>query len=138
MKRDSLKWAVFGGVTVFMLLYGIEVATTGIETVYGPVGGQRTASVTELLPQELPQTMDDRQLPAAQPQAAVPGGMPDMIPQYEEERYPYMRERLPGIYGEYHGEPSVNRVAEQTAGLLQSLSSSGIRLVVSLFESVTN
>ncbi|XEC96789.1 hypothetical protein AB6A23_09770 [Paenibacillus tarimensis] len=135
MKRNSVKWAVIGGVIVFMLLYGIEIATTGIESVYGPVGERRAAPVTELLPQD---RYTERNNSETEPlNAGREEPVVARTPAAETDEYVYQTERLPGMYGESR-EPAVNRVAESTAGLLQSLSSNGIRFVVSLFESVTN
>ncbi|SDT34826.1 hypothetical protein SAMN05444162_3918 [Paenibacillaceae bacterium GAS479] len=44
--------------------------------------------------------------------------------------------RLPGIE-DPAGETGVNRLADGTAGMLQSVSSSGIRFIVTLFDSMT-
>ncbi|WP_028561686.1 hypothetical protein [Paenibacillus pinihumi] len=130
-RKHSFKWAIIGAVIAIVLMFGIEIASTGIETVYGPVKQPSASSMTGLVPEAGPQ-----QTYASVPERPVygpyvQGNSPNA------GRYEPVMERMPGIYGEYR-EPAVNRVADQTAGVLQSLSSGGIRFVVSLFDSITN
>ncbi|MBD2844476.1 hypothetical protein IDH44_04680 [Paenibacillus sp. IB182496] len=137
MKRDALKWSLIGGALVFLLLYGIEVATTGIENVHGPLDNtQRVREETPLSPsaqaaaaaQEVAERLAAQREEAAREQwlqaaaAAVQGAAADPL-------------RPEG--GAPQREPSVNQVADRTAGVLQSLSSGGIRFIVGLFDTVT-
>ncbi|MBJ6363082.1 hypothetical protein ACFOQM_17815 [Paenibacillus sp. GCM10012307] len=130
-KKHSFKWAIIGAAIAIVLVFGIETASTGIENVYGPVKQPSASSVAGLVPES-----------RYQQDAAPVSRQPIYGPYVQQEtsnagRYAPIQERMPGIYGEYR-EPAVNRVADQTAGVLQSLSSSGIRFVVSLFDSITN
>ena len=49
----------------------------------------------------------------------------------------YGNERLPGV-PDMTSDSGVNKLADGTAGMLQSMSSKGIRMIVSFFESVTD
>lgn len=150
MKKDAMKWALLGGVVVFLVLYGIEVVTSGIGTVYGPIDTTRAQiQVTDVRQQS--STEDQRARETNEPTVSPPVAAP------EPDRVPAVAATLPErislegaaagafeyrplppqtIYGSTR-EPSVNRVAEQTAGLLQTLSNNGIRMVVSVFDSLT-
>ncbi|MFC4778556.1 hypothetical protein ACFO9Q_17315 [Paenibacillus sp. GCM10023252] len=142
MRKSKWKWALLGGALVIIIMYGIELTTTGIERVYGPLADNEAAPVAivqdeeaGLIPQkeespqsELEQKVEEleqelqrvKQLAAMEDTAPVQNG----------------NEHLPGIPREVY-EPAVNKVADSTAGLLQSVSSGGIRFIVSLFDSVT-
>ena len=150
MKKDAMKWALLGGVVVFLVLYGIEVVTSGIGTVYGPLETSRIPT----------QITDARQEPARNPTRDLSSYSPPVSPPVIEPapvRVPAQAAGLPertsvggaaagsfeyrpippqNVYGTMR-EPSVNRVAEQTAGMLQTLSNNGIRMVVSVFDSLT-
>ncbi|MFS0727495.1 hypothetical protein [Paenibacillus sp. 1P07SE] len=146
MKKDAMKWALLGGVLVFLVLYGIEVVTTGIGTVYGPLDTARTARVSGIVQQPVPPVTDmppavreeHPSLPEREQVPAAAAALPERSIPLGGTAGSFDYRPLPpqGAYG-ITREPSVNRVAEQTAGLLQSLSSNGIRMVVSMFDSLT-
>ncbi|RXZ77192.1 hypothetical protein EBB07_33500 [Paenibacillaceae bacterium] len=139
MKRDAFKWAILGGAIVFIVLYGIEMASSGIDNIYGPVEGGQTSRVTETLPQqrEVAEPGKDAGQPLAASKEFTPAAPEQRLDTVVEERNVNPREnRLPVFYGQQR-EPGVNRLAESTGGLLQSISSGGIRFIVSLFDSIT-
>ncbi|WP_020615662.1 hypothetical protein [Paenibacillus daejeonensis] len=150
MKKDAMKWALLGGVVVFLVLYGIEVVTSGIGTVYGPLETSRIPTqITDARQEPAAHTSREdnpysptQSLPVNEPAPVrVPvaaAGVPERISvggaaagSFEYRPLPPQR-----VYGTVR-EPSVNRVAEQTAGMLQTLSNNGIRMVVSVFDSLT-
>ena len=57
--------------------------------------------------------------------------------EYERRLQEELAKRLPGL-PDTHSQSTVNQVADGTAGVLQSITSKGIRMVVSLFEKVTD
>lgn len=143
MKQSALKWTVLGGVLVFIILYGMEMSSTGIERIYGPIEGSGASSIT-LSPQT------DYPEEGARPSIKdTSAGLSDAaerkIAKLEEELAEVREiaernirgQRLPGVTGD-PDVPAVNKLADGTAGMLQSVTTSGIRFVVSLFDSVTN
>ncbi|MFF2481614.1 hypothetical protein [Paenibacillus sp. NPDC058071] len=145
MKKNAIKWMVLGGVLVFIVLYAMEMSQTGIERIYGPIEGGRPTAVAGNGSLE-----EDYTEPEAEP-AYGKGGAPlsdeaeRKIARLEKElaevrklaELNSQKERLPGIKtGD--GKPTVNKLADETAGLLQSVSSGSIKFVVSLFGSVAN
>jgi len=152
MKRNALKWTLLGGALVFVLLYGIEMSTSGIERLYGSVEGSADAaldreanSLSSLTPEEkLYKQYNDKlaelqerkimlleqELQELRAEAARIGQTEDYW------RYPYSYERLPGLPAETE-QASVDKLADSTSGMLQAASSSGIRFVVSLFDGLT-
>lgn len=141
--KGALKWVLLGGVLVFIVLYGIEMSSSGIERIYGPIEekGNSSAIMSE----------DDRyDLAAAEEDSSIKesSGLSTeadrKIAELEKELKEVRKiaeqnarhERLPDISSD-SGEPTVNKVADGTAGLLQSVSNSGIRFIASLFNSVT-
>ncbi|GIQ62266.1 hypothetical protein PACILC2_08340 [Paenibacillus cisolokensis] len=131
-RKEAWKWAVIGGAIAFLVLYGIEAASTGIERIYGPVENGSPLYVADRPDADENAANGpgaERSGPAADEQTAgEPSGT--------VERTDYREERLPGIPRTTY-EPSVNRVADGAAGFLQSVTSGGIRFIVALFDSVT-
>ncbi|MBD2869456.1 hypothetical protein [Paenibacillus arenilitoris] len=142
MKRKSFKWAVLGAALAVIVVYGIDMTTAGIERINGPIEGGEFAEAPAPEPsaeaasgftteqqrkiaelereleevKRLASTGDDSSAP--EPDATMAGGE---------------NERLPGIPLE-NDQSAVNKIADSTSGLLQSMSSEGIRLVVSIFD----
>lgn len=143
MKGSALKWTVLGGVLVFIVLYGMEMSSAGIEKIYGPIEGSEAASVqTEAAAEKdtLPAAVE-----ASDETAGLSSSAEKKIEELQKELAEVRKiaersshyERLLGIPKE-STEPSVNKLADGASGFLQSFSSGGIRFVVSLFDSVTN
>lgn len=150
MKKAALKWILIGGALVFILLYGIEMSSSGIERIYGPVeGSNQRLSANEssmksaekeykdaladlqqrkiaLLEQELTELRE----------LAVKAGYSDAS---IESDWKYSRDyydRLLGLPIETE-QAGVDKLADSASGMLQAASSGGIRFVVSLFEGLT-
>ncbi|MUT66643.1 hypothetical protein [Paenibacillus sp. NEAU-GSW1] len=146
MKRSAWKWTILGGVLVFIVLYAMEMSQTGIERIYGPIEGGET-SIT--LPSSSAYNGTSSAPREQAEQDAADTGLSDeaerKIASLEQELAEVReiaergarKERLPGIDGD-PSEPTVNKLADGTAGFLQSFSSGGIEFVVSLFDKVTN
>ncbi|MFF2090354.1 hypothetical protein [Paenibacillus sp. NPDC058174] len=146
MKRSAIKWAIMGGVLVFIVLYAMEMSQTGIERIYGPIEGGQT-SVT--LPSAQSPGKGSGVEGVVDGSSSSPSGMSaaaeKKIAKLEKELAEVReiaergsrRERLPGIDGGSN-EPAVNKLADGTSGFLQSITTGGIKFVVSLFDSVTN
>ncbi|AZN40427.1 hypothetical protein [Paenibacillus albus] len=160
MRRNSMKMIIVGATAALVIMFGIDLASSGIERIYGPVSGGTGATAVN------PQTsMTSKQLPAdtyntvtdqEQVQEQLPENQIYVVPERrtvadaqhgrtdEEVRRAYERKlqeeldkRLPGV-PDLKSESTVNKVADGTAGVLQTMSSKGIRMVVSFFESVTD
>jgi len=155
MKRSALKWTLIGGALVFVLLYGIEMSTSGIERLYGSVDSSGEAanaaldrereSVSSLSPEEKLYKqyndklaeLQERKIMLLEQELKELRKEAARIGQTEEYwGYPYSYERLPGLPAETE-QASVDKLADSTSGMLQAASSSGIRFVVSLFDGLT-
>jgi hypothetical protein len=159
-KKNQLKWAAIGAVLAAVLMFGMEMTTGGINRVYGPIEGSDPAEVGRFAEAARAQA----QLEAAQRYEAElaqlqkkygikTSGAQDSVTAFagdaesanagttgdsgwSGETYPSTGTRLPGVAG-LDADTGVNRLADGTAGMLQSVSSSGIRFIVTLFDSVT-
>lgn len=129
MNRKTWKLLLLGGAITFVVLFGMEMSTSGIERIYGPMDGSRQydydngeqvyANETDRRIAELEKELDDIRRIA-----------------YGDE-YVGENERLPGMPVEDE-QAAVNKMADSTSGLLQTASSKGIRFVVSLFDGLMN
>lgn len=164
MRRQSLKMAFVGGAIALVVLFGIDMATSGIETINGPIdqtgdlpinpsayekqsAGLDEYTQTPLLEDEAEvtrkQSVDEKaasQVPRQRVVDAQHGRSTADIQRRQAEQIAAQsdaNERLPGI-PDLRTDSSVNQLADGTAGVLQSISSKGIRFVVSFFESVTD
>ncbi|AGA58518.1 MAG: hypothetical protein C6W55_14050 [Thermobacillus sp.] len=147
--RKPWQYTLLGAVIAFFVLYGIELSSDGMEDVYGPLEQQAAdrAGTGSGNGHEYgdPYPAGKRGTAAAQPDPYDPwsgaygesgagidperddvGALPD-----GNDGYGYSYE------GAAEGGGAVSRLADGTAGLLQSVAKGGIRLIVSLFESVT-
>ncbi|GLX69192.1 hypothetical protein [Paenibacillus glycanilyticus] len=140
--KGALKWVLLGGVLVFIVLYGIEMSSSGIERIYGPIDNKGTSAIMSEDNAYNQTAADEEQVNAGT--SGLSKEADRKIAQLEKELQEVRKiaeqnarhERLPGISSD-SGEPTVNKVADGTAGLLQSVSNSGIRFIASLFGSVT-
>ncbi|QGG56989.1 hypothetical protein [Paenibacillus sp. B01] len=162
MKRGPLKWTIVGAALAAVLMFGMEMTSAGIGRVYGPVEGSEPAEIgryaqavreLELQQAKLKQLEYEAELKRLQKKygieaaAAVPeegaflgdeesAAAPALAQTQRDRRQSEDGSRLPGI-ADPQGETGVNRLADGTAGVLQSVSSSGIRFLVTLFDSMT-
>ncbi|MBW7473743.1 hypothetical protein K0T92_03165 [Paenibacillus oenotherae] len=158
MRRKSFKMALVGGAIAIVVLFGIDMATSGIERINGPINGQGVLSVN-------PSSLEDGRMAGSGEAGSLSSmqgnGSGSMLTEGRDdnERERLIREaqqvidrlkaeeasgkgqaaneRLPGM-PELGEQSTVNKLADSTAGILQSLSSQGIRFVVSFFDSVTD
>ncbi|QYR20165.1 hypothetical protein KZ483_20265 [Paenibacillus sp. sptzw28] len=159
MRRQTLKTAVVGGLIAIVVLFGIDMASSGIERIYGPIEQNGTLPVGSLeyndaADQAAPSgqnqaAADDMNVKSAERQGqAVTEGIVQRIVDAQHGRKaepgqvasqpkPGENDRLPGI-PDIREDSTVNKLADGTAGLLQTVSSKGIRALVSFFESVTD
>ena len=157
MRRQSFKMAVVGGLVALVVLFGIDIATSGVERIYGPLDDSGALPVNRLndnsaadqryysttvqsggadVGQQLPEDAGSSLEPHRTVGEAEKGGSRS---QTETQQQPVaaQNERLPGI-PDTRRDSSVNKLADGTAGLLQSVSSQGIRFIVSFFDSITD
>ncbi|QJC52596.1 hypothetical protein HGI30_14170 [Paenibacillus albicereus] len=164
MKKGPLKWTIVGAALAAVLMFGMEMTSAGIGRVYGPVEGSEPAEIgryaeavreLELQQAKLKQLEYEADLKRLQKKYGIEAAasMPEAgaflgdeesaaapaLAQAQKEDWRLEGEagsRLPGI-ADPQGETGVNRLADGTAGMLQSVSSSGIRFLVTLFDSMT-
>lgn len=140
MRKGVWKWLILGAALTVIVLYGMEASTSGIERIYGPIeGGTAAAAVQGTKPIESLQ-VEASQL---QEQYAEDATAAERIKQLEKElkevKKLAQREAIAdGVEIEEGDSPAVNRLADGTADLLQTVTTGGIRFVVTLFDSVTN
>ncbi|WP_127532278.1 hypothetical protein [Paenibacillus kobensis] len=141
MRRDGWKWALAGGAIALLIVYGLDSADSGIENVYGPVGeGAQTHAVNENF-EPLQNGQTDVRSNAAQKgegsvEAGTVSGRTKQQETVQRDAQPYTpEERLPGVPYDT-SEPAVNKLADGAAGVLQSVSSGGIKLFVSVFDGI--
>ena len=141
-KKRPWKYALLGGLVVTAVLYGIEWSSQGIGEVYGPLDDQaelRAESETSTPETETPLMTDgyDERMQTARLEAErrLREAQEDLnrlsatIEQNPRE--------LPGVPPEFE-QPSVNKQADGTAGLLRAVANGGIRFIVSVFDTVTD
>ncbi|CAM3114920.1 hypothetical protein PALU110988_02155 [Paenibacillus lupini] len=140
--KGTLKWILLGGVLVFIILYGVEMSSSGIEKIYGPIDGEGTSSA--IMSQDKTRSISEEDYEDAVESTGLSKSAERKIDALEKELKEVRKiaeesarhERLPGISSD-SGEPAVNKVADGTAGLLQSVSSGSIRFIASILNSVT-
>lgn len=126
MKGNAWKWLAIGGALAILVMFGLEMTSSGIERIYGPIEGEASYGV-------------DAGPAAEEGSSRYESDTDKRIAQLERELEEIRRayglggERLPGVPYEDE-EPAVNKLADSTSGMLQSASSKGIRFVVGLFD----
>ncbi|WP_341278435.1 hypothetical protein [Paenibacillus sp. FSL H8-0537] len=147
-RRDAFKWAIIGGVLVFVILYGIEMSSSGIERIYGPIeetGASSVMPADAIIRQGAETGVSGTAVPETQSIAGMSDAASRKISELERElaevrelaeQNALYGDRLPGMPYE-NQEPSVNKLADGTAGLLQSFSTGSMEFIVDLFEKVT-
>jgi hypothetical protein len=126
MRRDSFKLLILAGIVAFAILYGMELASNGISTVYGPMD---TPSVA----QDPASVQEDWTLPTRPTDQGAAGRTTAVEP-----AVPYDWEaQTETLIPRNDRKPIVDRISGKTAEVLHGLSSGGIRFVVSLFDKMT-
>ncbi|MBD3917914.1 hypothetical protein H8B09_04045 [Paenibacillus sp. PR3] len=134
MKRDGWKWALAGGAIALLIVYGIDSADNGIRNVYGPVGADVQAPAVnggnQLTPEATNTTVERN---TSSRDEEYTKGTNESV---NSNRDGYNgNERLPGVPYDT-SEPTVNKLADGAAGVLQSVSSGSIKLFVSMFDGI--
>jgi len=135
------KWLLLGvGVTI-IVLYMLEMTTTGMERVYGPMqidNNPKTEQTPERAPEESgPQTVLKEYDSALERQIAQ---LEQEILELKKLALEKEKEELQAkmIVNHLVTEPSVNRLADSTAGVLQQVSGSGIQFIAGIFHDIIN
>ncbi|TJY43472.1 hypothetical protein E5161_06215 [Cohnella pontilimi] len=126
MRRDSFKLLIVAGIVAFAVLYGMELASHGISTVYGPMDSPTVA-------EDPASAEEDWTLPPRRTAPDAFGGAAAVQP---EAPYPWGGQEEP-VIPRNDRIPVVDRISGKTAEVLHGLSSGGIRFVVSLFDKMT-
>lgn len=130
MRRDTMKLLVFAGVVAFAVLYGMELSSKGIQDVNGPwsTPSPMTEQGTEEERQEW--ELPTRETTQVERQPIESQKPVDDTPFYnwDEEEYGIPRDDR---------KPLVDRLSGKTAEVLHDISRNGIKMVVSLFDRVT-
>lgn len=147
MARFRTKAIVFTCLVGMGMLLGMQLAGSGLRTVYGPTWDQPESAreqgtmsqtvITQTAPnateaargQSQPITQTTEQSLAMQPQVPIKQTIAEAS--LTEEK------AVPLVPATKSKQASVDVMADKTAGLLQKLSKKGIHLVVSMFEGVT-
>jgi len=145
MKRNALKWTVLGGALAIIIMYGIDMSSSGIERIYGPIEGSSGYTENPQTEQDV-QPVNDFQKEQQQKIAQLEQELKELkrLAEYDGENisgetaetFPAENERMPGLPLK-SDQPAVNKIADSTSGLLQNMSSEGIRMVVSIFDGLT-
>ncbi|RAP76745.1 hypothetical protein [Paenibacillus montanisoli] len=155
MRSQSMKMALIGGAVALIILFGIDMASSGIERVYGPVEGsvqsvdpagysssaslpsEEVIGTEEAKGGELPENQADLSGRRTVADAQHGRTEEEIRKEYERKLQEELNKRLTGL-PDLRSDATVNKVADGTAGMLQTMSAKGIRMVVSFFESVTD
>lgn len=147
MARFRTKAIVFTCLVGIGMLLGMQLAGSGLRTVYGPTWDQPDSAreqgtmsqtvITQTVPnvaeaarvQSQPISQPTEQSSTIQPQVPIKQTVAEAS--LTEEKF------VPLVPVAKSKQASVDVMADKTAGLLQKLSKKGIHLVVSMFEGVT-
>ena len=156
--RRPWQYALLGAAVTVFILYGIEMASDGIEDVYGPPKPGANRAVDAGGAGGYGHTIDPYGIRGGDPygdwsdgaygRASGPDGVSGPGAAYDSggtagrDRYGAAPGE-PGYGGYGYGDAGdrgggTGRLADGAAGLLQSAAKGGIRFIVSLFESVTD
>ena len=133
MARDGIKLLLAGGLLLFAVMFGMELASSGISNVYGPIDPQQAGTSAEQ------QAVDaKRGTGAAEASADASRGAGSDQGWYGSEPAGISVSgsndpRIPRL----DHKPVVDRIAGGTADLLQTVSKKGIHLIAKLFSKTT-
>ncbi|WP_168119323.1 hypothetical protein [Paenibacillus sp. HB172176] len=142
MKHGAWKWIMMGVALTIIVLFGIEMSTTGIERIYGPIDGTQAGSETNAA---ITETAADQSDKASETERRID----ELERELERIRKlagkgadrDWLRDELQKELEEVppqDGQPAVDKIADSTSGLLQSASTNGIKLVAHLFDGLIN
>lgn len=157
MSKLMKRILIIGAFITLGIMYALDLASSGIERIQGPVQGQTAPPVwTQTIP---PQQLQYPQQPTYPQYGQAPqtGEQPQQMPQQAQTpqwgwpqtgvqqpvQSPWAYVPVPQSEQPFQPvldvpvkQAPVDRLADKTAGLLQTLSRGGIRFVVSLFGSI--
>lgn len=149
-RGKAWKWLLMGSAFTIIMLYMLELTTTGIERVYGPMAPIET---TTLQPNMAYEGSTEELAKPVEEQAALPPIDPSLSPidkeiatlEYEiaqlkkqalEKEKQQLQSQL--LLNESVNEPAVNRLADTTSSVLQEASTSSMQYIAQLFSKVIN
>lgn len=144
-RGKAWKWLLVGSAMTIIILYMLEMTTTGIERIYGPLAPSESVTLQPnesyqaptATTEHLETTVTDPSLsPIEQEIAVLEQEVARLKKQTLENEKIKLQSQL--LLNEAAEQPAVNRLADTTSGVLQSASSSGIQYIAQLFSKVIN
>jgi len=137
MRRDSIKLMLLAGVVAFAVLYGMDLAGSGIQRVYGPLDnpGATAEDGSGYGP-----AADDASAVKPDAKSAENGSASGRSSRYyarEPEGIAFDNPDEP-VIPRFGKEAVVDRIAGKTGEVLHDLSKEGIRMVAHLFDQAAN
>ena len=149
MRKRAWKWALLGGALTFIILYGLEMSTAGIERIHGPLqsssvqpdqmnstqshlqsnNNQASGQSNEPL---IPQSVTEKKIAQLEKELEQIRKLALLEKQHEDkhdELWPIMPDSM-----NTNNNSAVNKFADSASGMLESASRGGIKFVVSMFE----
>ena len=123
MSRDLMKLLIVCGAIVFAVMFGMELSSNGISSVYGPMDSSSSGVST---PEQLNTDESTEQKPEETDGRYA--DEPEGISLEGENEVPMPRN---------DHTPAIDRLANSAAEALQSVSKGGIHFVVHLFDKTT-
>lgn len=144
-RGKAWKWLLVGSAMTIIVLYMLEMTTTGIERVYGPLSPQQSVALQPNEAYQAPNTtnlssetvtIDPSLSPLEQEIVALEQEVARLKKQTLENEKTNLQSQL--LLNEAAEQPAVNRLADTTSGVLQNASSSGMQYIAQLFSKVIN
>jgi len=152
-RSKAWKWIILGGAITVILLYMLEMTTTGIERIYGPLDETAAAAQSptsnELSTGLIPILADDSKIESSDTASVMDASQGSVIDQEiaaleaeiaELKRLALLKEKeelqQKLLINEEAAKPAVNRMADSTSEVLQNASSTGLQFIAKLFSNV--
>ena len=142
MKHGAWKWILVGGALTVIVLFGIEMSTTGIERIYGPMDGSletgQTGFTAGIIEQSNHASETERRIEELERELER---IRELAGDEDKPEKDWLREKLMNQEEEtpvVDDQPAVDKIADSTSGLLKTASTSGIKLVANLFDGLIN
>lgn len=145
MRKDSVKLLLMAGGLALAIMYGMELASSGIAAVHGPLGAAGSSKgAGTVLHTEDDWIASDGQRSEEGTRTGSGNAADDPArngkkvgTSQESQREGTGTDSSGPVIPRHDREPIVDRVSGKTASVLHDVSKSGIRFVVSLFEKAT-
>lgn len=149
LRGNAWKWLLIGSAFTVLILYMLELTSSGIERVYGPMESNPGYAL-QLNPnydddevnesvdiqQDVIPNVDSNSSPLEQEIATLEQEIALLKKQALEQEKVQLQQQL--LLNENAGQPAVNQFADKTSGVLQEASSSGLKYVAQLFSKMIN